>query len=96
MARHSETYSWSSAGGKGGNATVRLLGMGSASSRVGSISEMEDPLDGTWGGAFEKVDVCAWNGFSLSLNQVKDSKTNARHAQKPRYLQLRLGLEVME
>ena len=85
MARHSETYSWSSAGGKGGNATVKLLGIGPAASRVASKSEMEDSLGGDWGGGLEDVRVCVLNGFSLSLNQVKDSNTNARHAQKPRY-----------
>ena len=61
-----------------------------------SDDEVGGSLDGTWEAELERVDVCRWNGFSLSLNQVKDSHTNARHAQKPMYLKPRLGLEMME
>ncbi len=52
MARHSETYSSSSAGGRGGNATVRLLEIGTASSRVvsGSGDEMGASLDELFAG----------------------------------------------
>ena len=49
MARHRETYSWSSAGGRGGNAIVKLLDIGAAPSRVGSKpdGEIGDSLDET-------------------------------------------------
>ena len=77
---------------------MKLLGIGSASSRLGSESgDEEGASDGTLAGRFVDVDNSSSNGLSLplSLNQVKDSNTNARHAQKPRYLRPRLGLEVM-
>lgn len=82
-------YSLSSAGGRGGNATVELVVIVSATSRVDSESSVgaSTPAEGF-------LDV--GNGFSLSLRQVKDRTTSAKHAQKPKYLQLRLGLEMTE
>ena len=94
MATQSETYSSSSARGSGGKASVRLLEIDSASSRLGS-----EPGDGTGVSSYWTSAECVIGidvGLSFSLVQVKERRTNAKHAQKPRYLYLRLGLEVME
>lgn len=58
MARHNETYSPSSAGGRGGSARVTLLEIDPTSPRADfeSRDERRGPLDGSFAGGVVEVD----------------------------------------
>ena len=98
MARHSATYSWSSAGGRGGNAIVESFDMCPGPWRVASksVDELEATSDGSVGDGLDEVDICLSNGVAWFCRQAKDRMTKARQRQKARYLIGRLGFEVTE